>query len=78
MYMFTSNIHLKKIKKYIMEDKRILHEQLMSEHRRLTNEIANIKSASFELNPEEIKKIQVLETQIKKIGEQLYRLYENS
>ncbi len=58
------------------ERKRILHEQLMSEHRRLTNEIADIKAESFELNDEQKRKIQELEFKLKKIAEKLYTLYQ--
>jgi len=55
----------------------ILQGQLMSEHRRLTNEISDIKAQSFELNEEQIKRVQMLEMQVKKIAEQLYTLYQN-
>jgi hypothetical protein len=53
-----------------VKEKRILHGQLMSEHRRLTNEISDIKAQSFELNEEQIKRVQMLEMQVKKIAEQ--------
>jgi len=59
------------------EIKKILHGQLMSEHRRLTNEISDIKAQSFELNDEQKKRIQKIEAEIKRIAEQLYTLYEN-
>ena len=59
------------------ERQRILHGQLMSEHRRLTNEISDIKAQSFELNEEQKKRIQTLEAEIKRIVEQLYTLYQN-
>lgn len=59
------------------ERKKILHGQLMSEHRRLTNEISDIKAQSFELNEEQIKRVQMLEMQVKKIAERLYTLYES-
>lgn len=59
------------------ERQRILHGQLMSEHRRLTNEISDIKAQSFELNEEQKKRIQALEAEIKRIAEQLYTLYQN-
>ena len=36
-----------------MQDKRIVHGQLMNEHRKLANEIADIKANSYELNEEE-------------------------
>jgi hypothetical protein len=59
------------------ERKRILHEQLMSEHRRLTNEIADIKAESFELNDEQKRKVQYLESKIRTIAQQLYVLYQD-
>lgn len=59
------------------ERQRILHGQLMSEHRRLTNEISDIKAQSFELNEEQKIRVQVLEAEIKRIAEQLYTLYQN-
>jgi len=59
-----------------MEYKRILHGQLMSEHRRIINEIADIKAEGFELNEEQKRKIQELEFKLKKIAEKLYTLYQ--
>jgi hypothetical protein len=64
------------LKKKYMEDKRILHGQLMSEHRRIINEIADIKADGFELNEEQKRKIQELEFKLKKIAEKLYTLYQ--
>jgi hypothetical protein len=64
------------LKKKYMEDKRILHGQLMSEHRRLTNEIADIKADGFELNEQQKRTIQELEFKLKKIAEKLYTLYQ--
>ena len=58
-----------------MQDKRIIHGQLMNEHRRLGNEIADIKANSFELKEDEKKQIATLENQLKFIAEKLYRLY---
>ena len=59
------------------ERKRILHEQLMSEHRRLTNEIADTKAESFELNDEQKRKVQYLESKIRTIAQQLYVQYQD-
>jgi hypothetical protein len=64
------------LKKKYMEDKRILHGHLMSEHRRIINEIADIKAEGFELNEEQKRKIQELEFKLKKIAEKLYTLYQ--
>jgi hypothetical protein len=49
----------------------------MSEHRRLTNEIADIKAESFELNDEQKRKVQYLESKIRTIAQQLYVLYQD-
>ncbi len=46
-----------------MEDKRIIHGQLMNEHRKLANEIADIKANSYELNEEEKRKVAELQRQ---------------
>ncbi len=46
-----------------MQDKRIIHGQLMNEHRRLGNDIADIKANSYELNEEEKRKVDELQRQ---------------
>ena len=46
-----------------MQDKRIIHGQLMNEHRKLANEIADIKANSYELNEEEKRKVAELQRQ---------------
>jgi predicted membrane chloride channel (bestrophin family) len=51
------------LKKKYMEDKRIIHGQLMNEHRKLANEIADIKANSYELNEEEKRKVAELQRQ---------------
>jgi hypothetical protein len=51
------------LKKKNMQDKRILHGQLMNEHRRLANEVADIKANSYELNEEEKRKVADLQRQ---------------
>lgn len=56
-------------------DKRILHGQLMNEHRLISNEIADIKASSFELNKEQKEKVQQLEGRLKDIANKLYTLY---
>jgi len=44
-------------------DKRILHGQLMNQHRLISNEIADIKANSYELNEEEKRKVVELQKQ---------------
>ena len=56
-------------------DKRIIHGQLMNEHRLISNEIADIKASSFELNKEQKEKVQQLEGLLKDIANKLYTLY---
>jgi hypothetical protein len=51
------------LKNKIMQDKRIIHGQLMNEHRRLSNEIADIKANSYELNDEEKRRVADLQRQ---------------
>ena len=46
-----------------MQDKRIIHGQLMNEHRRLANEISDIKANSYELNEQEKKQVAKLQRQ---------------
>ena len=53
----------------------ILQGALMEQHRRIINEIADIKAASFELTEEDKKKIFTLELQLKEIAQRLYVLY---
>jgi hypothetical protein len=56
-------------------DKRIIHGQLMNEHRLISNEIADIKASSFELNKEQKEKVQQLEGRLKDVANKLYTLY---
>ena len=46
-----------------MQDKRIIHGQLMNEHRRLANEVADIKAESYELNDEQKRRVVDLQRQ---------------
>jgi hypothetical protein len=46
-----------------MQDKRLIHGQLMNEHRRLANEIADIKANSYELNEQEKRQVAELQRQ---------------
>jgi predicted ATP-binding protein involved in virulence len=57
-------------------DKRIIHEQLLNEHRMLINKISDIKSQSVELNPQQKNEISNLEKKVKLIAEKLYNLYK--
>jgi hypothetical protein len=56
-------------------DKRIIHGQLMNEHRLISNEISDIKASSFELSKEQKERIQELQFLLKEISYKLYNLY---
>jgi hypothetical protein len=53
----------------------ILQGALMEQHRRIINEIADIKAEKFELTEEDKQKITNLESQLKEIAQRLYVLY---
>ena len=57
------------------QDSRILQGALMEQHRRIINEIADIKAEKFELTEEDKQKISKLELQLKEIAQRLYVLY---
>jgi hypothetical protein len=57
------------------QDSRILQGALMEQHRRIVNEIADIKAEKFELTEEDKQKISKLELQLKEIAQRLYVLY---
>lgn len=57
-----------------MQDKRIIHGQLMNEHRRLANEIADIKANSYDLNEDEKRKVAELQRRQLIIMKQLENL----
>lgn len=59
-----------------MQDKRIIHGQLMNEHRKLANEIADIKANSYELNEEEKRKVNDLQRRQMVIMKQLENLFK--
>ena len=59
-----------------MNDKRELQGKLMDNHRRILNEISDIKSKNYELSQEDKLKIQELEKQLKLVAASLYNLYK--
>jgi len=56
-------------------DKRIMQGTLMEQHRRIINEIADIKAEKFELTEDDKKRIGKLENDLKLIAQRLYTLY---
>lgn len=57
-------------------DKRIIHGQLMNEHRIISNEISDIKASNSELSKEQKERIQELQFLLKEISYKLYNLYK--
>jgi hypothetical protein len=57
-----------------MQDKRIIHGQLMNEHRRLANEVADIKAENYELNDEQKQRVAELQRRQMIIMKQLENL----
>ena len=45
-----------------MTNKKAIYETILTEHRRITNEISDIKANSYELNDEEKKRVRDLQT----------------
>lgn len=44
-----------------MANKQVIYETMLNEHRKIGNEISDIKANSYELNEEETKKVQELQ-----------------
>lgn len=43
-------------------DKKLMYETMLNEHRRLSNQISEIKAENFEMNDEQKKRINELQT----------------
>ena len=56
-------------------NKQLIYESLLNEHRRITNEISDIKANSYELNEEEKKKVKELETRQIQLMNQIKSLF---
>ena len=56
-------------------NKQLIYESLLNEHRRITNEISDIKANSYELNEEEKKKVKELETNQIQLMNQMKSLF---
>ena len=56
----------------------MIYESMLNEHRRVQNEIANIKADSFELNEEEKKKVKELETRQVQLMNQMKSLFNGN
>ena len=49
---------------------------LLNEHRKISNQISDIKSENFELNQEQIQKVRVLESKQIEIMAKIRQLFE--
>jgi hypothetical protein len=58
-----------------MSDKRMIYESMLNEHRRLLNQIADIKASSFDLNESQKKQVKELETRQVQIMNQMKALF---
>jgi hypothetical protein len=59
-----------------MQDKRVIHGQLMNEHRRLANEISDIKAENYELNDEQKRTVAELQQRQFLIMKKLENLFK--
>jgi|688.fasta_scaffold2755123_2 hypothetical protein len=55
--------------------KQLEYERLLNEHRRVSNEISEIKTESFELDDEQKNRIKKLEMKLVFLMEQMKRLF---
>jgi hypothetical protein len=58
-----------------MSDKRMIYESMLNEHRRLLNQIADIKASSFDLDESQKKQVKELETRQVQIMNQMKALF---
>jgi hypothetical protein len=58
-----------------MENKKLMYESLLNQHRLVSNQIAEIKSRNFELTEEDKKEIQKLEKRLVEIMNQMKNLF---
>jgi hypothetical protein len=58
-----------------MSDKRMIYESMLNEHRRLLNQIADIKASSFDLNESQKKQVKELEARQVQIMNQMKVLF---
>lgn len=58
-----------------MENKKLLYESLLNQHRLVNNQISEIKSRNFEPTEEDKKEIKILETRLILIMNQMKSLF---
>lgn len=65
----------KKLNLKKMENKKLLYESLLNQHRLVNNQISEIKSRNFEPTEEDKKEIKILETRLILIMNQMKSLF---
>lgn len=65
----------KKLNLKKMENKKLLYESLLNQHRLINNQISEIKSRNFEPTEEDKKEIKILETRLILIMNQMKSLF---
>ena len=61
-----------------MTNKIAIYETILTEHRRITNEISDIKANSYELNDEEKKRVRDLQTRQIQLMNQMKILFNGN
>jgi hypothetical protein len=61
-----------------MTNKKAIYETILTEHRRITNEISDIKANSYELNDEEKKRVRDLQNRQIQLMNQMKTLFNGS
>jgi hypothetical protein len=61
-----------------MTNKKAIYETILTEHRRITNEISDIKANSYELNDEEKKRVRDLQTRQIQLMNQMKTLFNGN
>jgi hypothetical protein len=61
-----------------MTNKKAIYETILTEHRRITNEISDIKANSYELNDEEKKRVRDLQNRQIQLMNQMKILFNGN
>ena len=61
-----------------MSEKRMIYESMLNEHRRLQNEIADIKASSFDLDENQKQEVKKLETRQVQLMNQMKALFNGN
>lgn len=63
------------MRQFSNDEKAQLYNQMLHQYNRLQEQVRLIKAESFELNPQQIKQINILERQMQKIYMDTQKLY---